>query len=216
MRCWRNEIFRRSRRRLGAILVPIETRDEIDRFAVGAVDGPTARQIAEGHLTAKPLRGFDDIALSLTRARRYGFCEALAGIGDQVLDLRMHAGRHVGKALSVDAAAGGADPGKVVLGFADVATPSVPAPKLQKVGFDRHLKEGVIPTYPPSLAEVLVQRGDIAVARIEMRIALSQKGHEPCRRHALGNGVRIARADRWRRLHHRCRKRENGCGCDQP
>ena len=66
------KIFRRSRRRLGAILVPIESGDEIDRLAVGAVGRPPPRKIAECHRPSKPVRLRDDVVLVFACALAMG------------------------------------------------------------------------------------------------------------------------------------------------
>src|SRR5688572_27075299 len=122
-----------------------------------------------------------------------------------MLDLGENAGGDVGIAIAGDAAAGGAKTGEVVLFGINVAPAAVARAVGQKVGLHRHLEEGVVPPHAPDLTVLLVVAGDVGEARIEVRIARLDEGHEALGRHTTGHGVVSVGTDAWR-----CGKRGNG------
>ena len=97
-----------------------------------------------------------------------GAVDALAGVGDQVLDLRQHAGGDILEALARHAAAGRAEAGEVVLPGPHVAR------EREVVGLQQHLEEGIVPADAERLAVLLIERGDVAIARIELGVALGR------------------------------------------
>ena len=117
-----------------------------------------------------------------------------------MLDLRVHAGLHVGKAVSSDAAAGRADASKVILLFVHVAAPSIAAAVLEIIGLEQHLEERVVPADAPGVAPVLIPAGDVAVARVEAGIAVFEKRHQLVGRYASGHRVCRAGSDRGCRV----------------
>jgi hypothetical protein len=131
-----------------------------------------------------------------------------------VLDLCVNAGRDVGEAFAGNAIARRADAREIILRWVDVAAPSVAAPVFQEIGFDRHLEEGVIPTHMPAFSVALVEIGDVAVAGVEVWIALGEEGHQALRRDARRNLICRARSDRRRRLGRR-RQRSSEHRCEQ-
>src|SRR5262249_7508839 len=92
---------------------------------VVAIGCPAVGQIVEAHRASQRQRLLDDVVLLLARARGKRAPHALAGIGDEMLHLRQHTGRHIGEAVARHATACGADAGKVVLSGIDIAPTTV-------------------------------------------------------------------------------------------
>ena len=132
------------------------------------VGGPATRQIGEGGASLLARHGDEDVVLLQARAGADRLVDALAGIDDEVLDLRQDAGVDVRIAVARHAAPGGAKAGKVVLLRIDVTPAAVAAAVGEEVGLYRHLEEGIVPPHAPDFAVALVGGGDVGKARVQI------------------------------------------------
>ena len=118
---------RRAGRR--AVGLAVAVGNHLDRRGVVAVLGPAVGEVVEAHRAPQRRRQLDDVVLLLARARRRRIGNVLARVGDEVLHLRLHAGRDVREAVARHAAASGADAGEIVL--AGMTSPRLPSPRLK-------------------------------------------------------------------------------------
>jgi hypothetical protein len=129
------------------------------------------------------------VILLKPRARAHRIGNSLTRIDDQVLDLRQYASLYVRVAVAGHAATGRAKPGKIVLARVYIAPTAVAASVTEKVGFERHLKKGIVPPNAPLLAMMLVPVSYIAEFWRQPSIAPFKKRHQAVRRHALRDRV---------------------------
>src|SRR5262249_25940377 len=147
------------------------------------------------HRPAQCQRLLNDLLLLLARAGGHWKHHPLAGISDKVLHLRQHAGRNIGEAVTRYAAAGGADAGKVVLSWIDVAPTTAPRLVGEIVGLDQHLEERIIPAHAQSLAMLLVIARNIAEGGTKIARALEDVMHEPAGSDAGRHHLPVREAD---------------------
>src|SRR5690606_32130111 len=159
---------------------------------------PFAREVLERDRTLSRQRHGprQNIALRNAGARGGWLGYGLAGVDNQVLELSPHTRRHIGEAIPGYASASRADTSEVALARIDVTALSVPAAEGAIVGFDEHLEEGVVPTDPQLLSEMLIPVRDIVEARIEIGVPGFEERQQAFRRHAGGDTVVGARTNR--------------------
>src|SRR5690606_17139150 len=92
-----------------------------DRVAVFPVDRPASGEITPCHGPSECSRKLDDLLLHVASPPCDGLLHELARIGNEMLDLREHAGRDIRIAVAGDAAARRADACEVVLARPDIA-----------------------------------------------------------------------------------------------
>ena len=159
-------------------------RQDVHRLGVAAVDRPAVGQVREAHRPAQRERLVDDVVLLLARAAR-------PGLRPLARSRRPGAGAAPGRPSRRRESSRPARRRRWCRGrrscSASRFTSPPPLPRGgQAVGLQQHLEEGVVPADAQRLAVLLVEAGDVAIARLQLGIALGEIAHQARGRHAGG------------------------------
>ena len=178
------------RARIGPVAEVVEKRlrDGSDLMTIAAVGRrPFLRQVRECHWSRQaPLPPREDAPLlDLAGALGDRIGDAIAGVEQEMLQMRFHAGRDVRELLAALTTTRGSEAGKIILRGADGARLPPAAAEGKIAGLEHHLEKGVIPADAKRLTVPHVFRRQLIEASIQLRIPLLHERH-----HAPWRGTR--------------------------